>query len=377
MTATVPSMIGQFNMRNIDLLIKLGYEVDVACDFTDVSVWPEERTEAFKNELERMGIHYYQVDYSRKPTNIRRHISAYKQIRSLIVERQYSFIHTHTPIASAVLRIAAHENNVRVIYTAHGFHFYHGSPFINWIIYYPIEKTLSKWTDTLITINLEDYELARRKFKAKRVVHVPGAGIDIKAIESILIDKNSIRESLGIDKDDIMILSVGELSKRKNHQIVLEALRLIKRDNKSIDNIHYFICGTGILRDSLEKKSKECGVNCHLLGYRSDIVALCKSSNLFVFPSLQEGLPVALMEAIACKTPVICSKIRGNVDLVTESKMLFDSLDAKELRDKLMNFFDKYNKDENSVLENSKRLEKCDVSIILKTMNDIYTYRTE
>ena len=149
MVATVPSMIGQFNMNNIHILLDMGYEVDVATDFTNTSYWPNERIQKFKDDLSELGVKTYQIDFSRSLFMINRHIKSYKEIIELIKKRQYSFIHTHTPIASVIVRIAAHKTGTKVIYTAHGFHFYNGAPLKNWIIYYPIEWLLSWWTDVL------------------------------------------------------------------------------------------------------------------------------------------------------------------------------------------------------------------------------------
>ena len=140
MAATVPSMIGQFNMENIRLLLNMGYKVDVACDFNDTSVWPKERTQKLKKELAGMDVNCIQLDFSRNPINIKSHISSYRKAVNILKKGKYDFIHTHTPIASSIVRIAAHTAHTKVIYTAHGFHFYEGGPLKNWLLFYPIEK---------------------------------------------------------------------------------------------------------------------------------------------------------------------------------------------------------------------------------------------
>ena len=313
MVACVPSMIGQFNMANIELLQKLGCQVGVACDFKDRTVWNKEKVCKFLNQLKEKGISFYQIDFTRSVWKVSRHFRAYRQLKNLIQKESYEMIHCHTPVAAAIARTAAHQTGKKVIYTAHGFHFFQGAPLKNWMLYYPVEKFLSRWTDCLITINKEDYKRAKKKFFAKRTEYVPGVGVDLRKIAETKIDKKKKREELGISEDTFFILSVGELSKRKNHKLILQALCNLKDKN-----ICYVICGQG----SLENKLKEFVLNYGLekkvqfLGYRSDVLELYKSADLFVFPSFQEGLPVALMEAMASGIPCIASDIRGNRDLL-------------------------------------------------------------
>ena len=363
MVATVPSMIGQFNMNNIRILMEMGYKVDVAADFNDISVWPIERINKFKGEMAQLGIECIQLDFSRSPLKLNRHVSSYKEVLKLLEKKKYNFIHTHTPIASAIVRLAAHKTGTKVIYTAHGFHFYDGAPLKNWIIFYPVEKWLSKYTDVLITINKEDYERAKKKLKAKKVEYVPGVGIDLEKFNSGLVNREAKRTELGLKPGERMLLSVGELSVRKNHQVVLDALAKLNDPS-----IHYFIAGKGDLGDELQKKAEEKKVNLHLLGYRTDVSALIQSADLFVFPSLQEGLPVALMEAIACKVPVVCSEIRGNTDLVSEH--LFKPMDSDTLSREIRVVLD--GKNEDVVEKNYKTLQDFDLLAVEDHMEKIY-----
>ena len=364
MTASVPSMIGQFNMSNIRILTELGYEVHVACDFNDTSVWTEPRIKDFEKELDSLGVKRHQVDFSRNPIHVRKNLRSLKQINEILKKQHFSFIHCHTPIAGVISRIAARRNKVKVIYTAHGFHFYKGAPIKNWIIYFPIEKWLSKYTDVLITINREDYDRAINKLKAKRTFYIPGVGIDIThfAPQKDQIKKNSKRKEIGIPEDAILIISVGELSLRKNHQVVVEALNSINNSK-----IYYVIVGRGELSEYLIKIDKTGRLK--LLGYRADVADLLCCSDLFIFPSIQEGLPVALMEAMASGLPVICSRIRGNTDLVSDNNLLFEPRNVKEVNRVVENVL------ENGLSLNMQNVEKMrdfDISVIDASMKSIY-----
>ena len=317
MLASVASMIDQFNMQNIEILQEEGYEVHVAANFEQGSSSSKERVEEFKKELKEKNILYFQIDFSRKVTNIPQNIKAYKQIKKILKDNKYEFVHCHSPIGGVCGRLAAKATNTKVIYTAHGFHFYKGAPKLNWIIYYPIEKVLSYITDILITINKEDYELAKRKMKASKIKYVPGVGVDTNKFKNVNIDKFEKRKELGLCEDNILLLSVGELNENKNHEIIIRALA-----NLNNSNIHYLIAGRGNLKSYLNALAKELKIEnqVHLLGFRTDIAELYSISDIFCFPSYREGLSVAMMEAIASGLPIICSNIRGNNDLVTNKR---------------------------------------------------------
>lgn len=315
MVATVPSMIGQFNMNNIQILQELGYIVDVAADFTDTSVWPAERVQKFKDQMEEMEIECIQLDFSRSPLKLNRHYQSYKETVKLIRERKYSFIHTHTPIASAIVRQAAHKTGTKVIYTAHGFHFYDGAPLKNWLIFYPIEKHFSRYTDVLITINKEDCKRASGNFYAKKTVYIPGVGVDTEKFAVCKVDRTAKRAELGVKDDDFLLLSVGELSERKNQIVVVEALHRMKEVG-SIDNTVYLVVGKGDQEDEFRGLIKEYELQDHikLLGFCTDIDELCETVNCFVHPSVREGLGIAPLEAMAAGLPLISAAVNGIKD---------------------------------------------------------------
>lgn len=313
MLASVASMIDQFNMQNISILKEKGYEVHVAANFKQGSTSSNKRIEQFKKELNYLNIPFYQIDFSRNVKNISQNIKAFNQIKKLMKDNKYEFVHCHSPIGGVCGRLAAKSTKTKVIYTAHGFHFYKGAPIINWLLYYPIEKYLSYITDILITINKEDYGIAINKMNAKSTYYVPGIGVNTNRFSNLCIDVNNKRKELGVSSNSIIILSIGELSKRKNHEVVIRALSEFNNSD-----IHYFIVGKGEFKVFLENLASDLNIsnNVHFLGFRSDIDEICNISDIFCFPSKQEGLPVALMEAMASGLPVICSEIRGNTDLI-------------------------------------------------------------
>lgn len=261
---------------------------------------------------------FYDLPFERSPIKFN-NIKTYKKLKDIIDSNEFDIIHCHTPMGGVLTRLAAREarrKNTNVIYTAHGFHFYRGAPIANWLLYFPVESWLARFTDVLITINKEDFNRAK-KFKAKRIKYVPGVGIDTERFSIVTVNKQKKRSEIGIPEDSLIVLSVGELNKNKNHEIIIRALGVLRNPD-----IYYVICGEGQLEDYLGKLAKELGVDKQvmLLGYRTDIVEISKISDVFAFPSIREGLSLALMEAMSSGLPVICSDIRGNNDLIQEGK---------------------------------------------------------
>ncbi len=332
MLATTAAMIEQFNKNNILILEEMGYEVHVAGNWKQGNPISEERLLKFQEWLGQHHGSWYQISATRKPTDFHNNIVAYKKIVELIRINQYEFIHCHTPIGSVIGRLAAHKTKTKIIYTAHGFHFYKGAPLKNWLLYYPVEWICSWLTDVLITINKEDYERAKKHLHAKRVEYIPGVGIDVERFATCQVDKKEKCKELGIPDDKFILLSVGELNRNKNQGLVIDALYELNNDN-----VIYLIAGQGETKRELEKKIKNYDLekSVKLLGYRDDILELYKVADCFIFPSLREGLSVAVMEAMASGLPVICSDIRGNIDLIENQKggFLFQTNSLEQFED--------------------------------------------
>ena len=304
---TISNTANAFLIPHIKMLVDEGHKVDVAFNIE----------QEVKDEIKGMGCKVHQLPLQRSPLNWD-NFKSYKMLKKIMMTEQYDLVHTHTPVASVITRLACKNlNNTRVFYTAHGFHFYKGAPLINWLVYYPIELWLSRYTNTLITINNEDFERARKSFKSKSVEYIPGVGIYIEKFARDVIYRSLKRKDLSIPENAFIVLSVGELNKNKNHETVISALAKLNNPQ-----IHYLICGQGHHGKYLKELAKELGLEkqVHLLGFRKDIPEICKAVDLFVFPSFREGLSVALMEAMANGLPVICSDIRGNSDLIKDGK---------------------------------------------------------
>lgn len=369
--ASVASMIDQFNIPNIDILVSLGYEVHVACNFEQGNTCSKDKINQLKNKLEKLNIKYYQIDFTRSVYNLLQDIKSYNQVKKIMIENKYKFIHCHSPIGGVIGRLVSKKTKTKCIYTAHGFHFYKGAPIQNWIIFYPIEKWLSKYTDILITINKEDYKRAKNKFKMKVIRYVPGVGVDTEKFLIQNFDRQKYRKKLGYSNNDFIILSVGELNKNKNHEIVLKAIAQLKNSK-----IKYMIAGNGELKEKLLNTAESLGIRnqFQLLGFRKDIPELLNSSDLYILPSLREGLNVSLMEAMSANLPVIASDIRGNVDLIKHKTngFLFNPSDCNLLSLKINTIYTNTQLSEKISIENHKIIQKFDSKKINQIMIDIY-----
>lgn len=304
-TATVMSHVAQFHGPAIALLREQGWHVDVAARDNLA-----EKNGLALPEVERV----FDVPFERNPLHPR-NVRAARHLGRILGNTQYDLIHCNTPVAGVLTRLLgqrARAGGARLVYTAHGFHFYRGAPLRNWLAYYPLEWALAWLTDVLVTINTEDHARAKR-FPARKVAYVPGVGVDVDKFAAPVRDAATVRRELGLPADAFVVLSVGELNDNKNHRTVIRAL-------SSLDDptVHYLICGNGPRRDELETLTRDLGVDgrTRFLGYRRDIPDILAASDAFCLPSFREGLPLSLMEAMAAGKPVVCSRIRGSVDLV-------------------------------------------------------------
>lgn len=346
---TISGFVPQFEMNNVQILQDLGYQVHYASNFNNPHYGVD------NHRLDHSNIIRHQIDFVRSPFCIGKNINAYRQLLELLERIPFDFVHCHTPMGGVLGRIAVRHirrdckkdgidakirdrfKRIKVIYTAHGFHFFRGASFLNWIFYYPVERWLAHDTDIMITINEEDYEQAKKfhlrksKNRKKQVWKVNGVGIDTESYKDILLDRKKKRKEFGISEDAYVFLSVGELSKRKNHQIVIKTLASMKAECKQ-KKIFYFICGEGIERNRILRliQRKNLKHRVKLLGYRADIKEMLSVADCFIFPSKQEGLPVALMEALAAGLPCICSDVRGNIDLAEEGNIRWFSWKSKK-----------------------------------------------
>ncbi len=359
-----------FNMRNIAILQNLGYEVHVAANFDAVSNFNQNGNDSLKSELSSICVKCFQINFGRNEKDLAGIKKCYDELLNIVVSNNYHLMHCHNPIPGVIARLVAKKTDTPIIYTAHGLHFYKGASKINWLLFYPVEKFCSKYTDVMITINTEDYKLAKEKFHAGQVIYIPGVGVETN-INDYPINIQAKRESLHIPPNAKLLISVGELNNNKNHQVVIQAIARLH-----ISSIHYLIAGAGKKEQELRKLAQSLHIEnqIHFLGYRKDIRELDKISDIFVFPSFREGLSAALMESMTMGKPVVCSDIRGNRDLIDDGKggFLVNPHSVDEFAEKIKFLLSHPELMQKMGKYNQQKIKRFDCRIVDEKMLEIY-----
>ncbi len=308
--ATVLSHICQFHLPYLRMLKEQGHEIHVAAH----------DNLAMKNGLQlRYADRHIEIPFERSPFD-RRNIKAYRRLKELIDRENYDLIVCNTPVGGVLTRLAAKKakkRGTKVVYIAHGFHFFKGAPVKNWLLYYPLEKHLSRLCDVVVTINEEDYQLAKRCFPG-RVEHIHGIGVDGDRFHPMSEEEQlALRRAEGLSEKDYVVLCTGELNENKNQKTLIAAAALLK---DKIPNLVVLLAGNGPKEQELRMQIRKLGLeeSVRLLGYRTDLEHIVPAVDLVVSCSRREGLPLNIVEAMLCKKPVVASVNRGHRELVKD-----------------------------------------------------------
>ena len=319
---TVSGFLYQFERENVRILQELGYEVHYAANRKEKIYVYEEK------EMQELGVHFHPIEIEKSPYQFEKNRKALRQLVNIIREENIQVIHCHTPVGGMLGRLAGHKcrrQNVKVIYTAHGFHFYQGAPNPQSRICYFAEKMLARFTDVLIVINEEDFLNAKR-FRLKKngcLYKIPGVGLDMEQFRPFSQDeRKAAREKLGLREEDFFLLSVGELNENKNQHAVLLALDQMRKEGKNIRNLRYGICGDGCYREQMEVCISRLNLkeNAVMYGYCHPIWPILGCADALIFPSRREGLGMAALEALSMGIPVIAADNRGTREYMQPGK---------------------------------------------------------
>lgn len=311
--SALAGFVKSFLINDIHLLQKHGFHVTCAANANHPGA---DGVLAF---FESEGVDFVQIDFSSNRPFSNETFSSFWQLKSLFKCKSFDLVHCHTPIAGALCRIACRrlrKAGTKVIYTTHGFYFHKSGDFKSWALFYPIEWLCSGFCDAIVTINSEDFTVAKR-MRCRKVFHMNGMGVDIDRFWKNDVDCTAIRSGLDISPNDIVVLSVGELSKRKNQKIVVEALSLLHRPDVVL--LH---CGNAMndlnTKDEVLQAAKSGGVRLLMLGLRSDVPDLCKIADIGTLSSTREGLGLAGIEMLASGLPLVASSVHGIKDYVKD-----------------------------------------------------------
>lgn len=363
--ASVAGHIKNFHTPYLKLFKDKGYTTYVAANWT-----------LKENEKIDFCDNFIQLPIERKPFSLK-NIKAICKLKKLLKVEKFDLIHCHTPMGSVVARLSAkssRKKGTKVVYTAHGFHFYKGAPLKNWIIYYPVEKICSRWTDCLITITNEDYKFAKKHFKnIKKIEHVNGVGMNAKRLEKGLTEseKNDIRENLKIKSDDIVFSYVAELNSNKNQMLLIH---IIERLKDLYPNIKLLLIGNGPLKERYKEYIDENNLNefIKLLGKRNDINELLSITDIYMASSKREGLPVNIMEAMYKGIPIVATDNRGHREIAMNSKNIFIEKDITEMEQKVIDIISNMKNYKELSQEEHNDSKKYSIESVIERMNEIY-----
>ena len=359
--------IRSFLENDIKILQEKGYRVFCVANIDHPG---NEGLEDYFNEL---GVEFIDVKFSSNKPFSKQTYKAYKDIKKIIKENNFELIHVHTPIAAIVTKFAAkkaRKKGCKIIYTVHGFYFHKKSSFKTKLVFKNVEKLTAKMVDMIITINKEDYSAAK-KMDYPAVRYISGVGVKTEKFINIDVDRKEYRKKLGIAEDEIMVLSIGELSYRKNHRIIIEALAKLK------GNYVYVICGNDMNKagtsEMLKALAKEKNVKLKLMGLRKDVPQICKCADIGAFPSSREGLGLAGIEMLASGLPIVASNVQGIKDYLIDgvTGFSFDADDAEGFSKGIKKLSDVDVR--NDMIANCQKIaKKFDYKISDKQMRGIY-----
>lgn len=363
--STLSNTINAFMIPHIEMLVKKGHQVDIACNIDN----------NISQTLIKSGCKVFNIEFQRLPLS-KKNYTAFKELKKLINRENYDIVHTHTPVSSVIARLVCKKYpNIKLFYTAHGFHFFKGAPLKNWLLFYPLEKWLSRFTDCLITINDEDYNVAlNKKFKAKEIKKVHGVGVDFSKFYPVNDqEKMELRRKYKFKENDFILIYPAELNINKNQLLLINTINLIK--NK-IPNLKLILAGSGKLLDFYKKRVTELDLNNHIIftGYRKDIDKLIQLSDISVASSIREGLGINLVEGMACGLPVVATKNRGHKELIKHKQngYLVDLENPKEFANCIYNLYLDKSKRKEMGDCNLKIVEKYSMENVCKELKSIY-----
>ncbi len=361
--ATSDIHIATFHLPYIKWLSEQGYAVDLAVEIRNPEI-------QFENVRK-----VYNIQFPRAIFNANLY-SSYKELKSIIDLGNYKLVHCHTPVPSLLTRLAsraARKLGTTVLYTAHGFHFYKGAPFMRWAIYYTAEKWLSKFTDGIITINAEDFNYVK-SWGACDSYYIKGIGVDSQRfIQVDQIEKNNLRDELGYNQHDFILLYIAEFIDRKNHKFIIEALPNLVR---KIPNLKLLLAGKGVLVDQIKNQVTELKLDefVDFLGFRKDVHRFSLISDIGVSASKHEGLGLGLAEQMMCGVPIVATMDRGHKEMVIsgENGYLFEQGNHDEFVKHVLELYQNAEKRNTFSINAIKSSQQFDIKNSLASMVNIY-----
>lgn len=359
--ASTISHIKNFHLPYLQAFQECGYEVWVAVD---------------SNEPLPYADHVFALPFDKNIFSYR-NAKAIFMVRNLLHKQRFDIVSTHTTLASAVVRsaIIGLPRKPRVFCTVHGYLFNKDDGLKKLLLLIP-EKVCASVTDILMVTNHDDYELAEKyRLYQKKLHHVDGMGINLLRFPPVLCDRRSeLRKTSGYSDRDVLFLYAAEFSRRKNQSLLIRAFANASRQHPGMKLL---LAGDGTLLENckLLVRDLQAEDKIHFLGHVKEMKNLYPMIDAVASTSLSEGLPFNIMEAMACGLPVIASKIKGHVDLVSheETGILFELADQTGLEQALIEIFDNKEKRKKLGQNGMNGIDRFGIDRVFPQIMEIYT----
>ncbi|WP_455642989.1 glycosyltransferase [Parabacteroides sp.] len=369
MLAPMGSVHRRFNKANIDALLSLGYEVELCANFEN-GEGPEIQNQKYEEWCVANGIKTHSIPFARH--SLIGSLKCLPQLKELLKREQYDIVHTHTETGGLLLKLAhSVKGKSWFFYTPHGMSFWKGSSLKSQLVYKPLERWICSGMDMNLGMNMEEVNNLKR-WNKRTATYVHGIGLNVVRMQSPVRSQEEVRKEFSLRRNDKFVVSIGELDDNKNHITVIRALAKIGHKD-----FKYVVCGVGPNKKILLSEAANLGLknNVVLAGYRLDIPDILNAADIFVFPSFHEGMPVSALEAMACGLPVICSEIRGNVDIIKDGDngYLFIPTDVDTLSLKLSFLMDDGQKRESMGQKNKNIVKVFSLEAVTEELKRLYS----
>ena len=244
----------------------------------------------------------------------------------LIRKEKYDIVHTHETKASFITKLAAWMAKCPyIIYGLHGVTFNDPMPYLKRRFYILLEKLTINCANLIISVGHNTIEAYQKENIGNKIPYeIVRSGIDIESwLKQALTspeEKRIFRKSLGIDENDMVLITVGRFSFSKAQRYAIEAFAILQ---KKYNNLKLLLIGEGELLETCKGLADSLGISRQsilFLGYRKDVPAFLSISNLFIFTSLREGLPRVLVEASLLQVPVVTFAVEGATEVICNNE---------------------------------------------------------
>jgi glycosyltransferase involved in cell wall biosynthesis len=239
------------------------------------------------------------------------------QLRRVIKGHDISLVHVHGRKAGFYGRLACLFVDIPVVYSFHGLHYQKHGVFLR-MLSVGVERALGKRTDRFINVSGSERQacLALGLLDVERSLVVCN-GIDWRSFDALTVDAQQVKTDFGFDPSALVVGHIAKFDVQKAQADLVAAIPLVLEQCPSAK---FLFVGDGGLRPQIEDRVARLEVDRHVVftGYREDVAVLLKAIDIVALPSRWEGLPLILLEAMACGKPIVASRVTGNIDVVVD-----------------------------------------------------------